>query len=81
MTIELNEIAEATNANNHWKTALIISKALGEQHEFELLQAIEFETFNRGHSHQHEISARSATIKAILARYPKAFADKIREAL
>ena len=81
MTIELSQIAAATASNNHWKAALIISKELGEAHEFEMLQSMEFVTFDRGHSFGHEIAARDATVKAILARYPEAFADKIREAL
>jgi hypothetical protein len=81
MTIELNQIAAATDANNHWKAALIIANELGEAHEKELLSSIEFTTFERGESYPHEIAARSATVNAILARYPVAFADTIRKAL
>lgn len=81
MTIELSKIAAATDQNDHWKAALMIAKELGETHEFELLQATEYNAFERGYSHPHELTARSETIRAILNRYPAQFADKIRGAL
>lgn len=81
MTLELGQITAATDANNHWKAALLITKELGEVHEFELIQALEFNAFDRGYSHPHEIAARRSTINAVLARYPEEFADKIRGAL
>ena len=81
MAIELSKIAHATDTNNHWKAALIIAKELGEDHEFNLLQSIESACFERLETYPHEIAARDATTKAILARYPDSFSDKIREAL
>ena len=81
MKFDIDQIAQATNDNNHWKAALIIAKELGLAHEFERLQSIEFQTFERGYSEEQEIAERSATIKTILGRYPDLLADAIRKVL